>query len=128
MTDSIEVEPGVFSVLRDGQVYEARIDGDTVTIDNRRYPIARADPRKWNPAGPGVQGHGRATIKSPMPGKIIRILVAVGEEIAAGQGVVVVEAMKMQNELKSARAGRVSTISVKENDTVEAGAILAVVE
>jgi biotin carboxyl carrier protein len=63
-----------------------------------------------------------------MPGKIVRVLVGVGDEVAAGQGVIVVEAMKMQNELKTPRAGRVVSVSAKENDTVEAGAVLVVVE
>ena len=128
MNDRMEVEPGVFSILRDGRVYEARVDGDMVTIANRRYAIARVDPRKWNPAGPGALAGGRTTVKSPMPGKIVRILVGVGDEVSAGQGVIVVEAMKMQNELKASRPGRVTALAVKANDTVEAGAVLVVVE
>ena len=128
MPDILQVEPNVFSILRDGQVYEARIDGNTVTIGNRRYTLNQTDPRKWNPAAAHLQTHGRASINSPMPGKIVRVLVAAGDEVAAGQGVIVVEAMKMQNELKTTRAGRVTSVKVKQNDTVEAGAVLVVVE
>jgi biotin carboxyl carrier protein len=63
-----------------------------------------------------------------MPGKVVRILAAAGEEVAAGQGIVVVEAMKMQNEMKAPRAGRVIAITVRENDSVNAGAVLATIE
>ena len=63
-----------------------------------------------------------------MPGKIVRILAAVGQAIQAGQGVVVVEAMKMENELRAARSGVVKEVSVQEGASVEAGALLAVVE
>jgi biotin carboxyl carrier protein len=124
----IEVEPNVFSILLDNTVYEARRDGNIVTIAGRRYDIAQRDPRKWNPASAGIQAHGRDTVKSPMPGKIVRILVSPGDDVPAGHGVIVVEAMKMQNELKTTRAGRISSVNVKENDTVEAGATLIVVE
>jgi len=63
-----------------------------------------------------------------MPGKVVRILLKPGEEVAAGQGVVVVEAMKMQNEVKSTRSGRVSEIRISEGDTVNGNQVLAVVE
>jgi biotin carboxyl carrier protein len=63
-----------------------------------------------------------------MPGKIVRVLVAVGDEVVAGQGILVVEAMKMQNELKAPRDGRVTAIEVRENDSVNAGALLATIE
>jgi biotin carboxyl carrier protein len=118
----LQVEPGVFSVIEDGIVREARVDGNTVTIGGRRYEIKQAGLVRA-----GEVAHGGA-VKSPMPGKIVRVLVGVGDEVAAGQGVIVVEAMKMQNELKTPRAGRVVSVSAKENDTVEAGAVLVVVE
>ena len=70
---------------------------------------------------------GRASLTAAMPGKIVRVLVAVGDEVAAGQGILVIEAMKMQNELKAPRAGRVTAIEVKENDSVNAGALLATI-
>lgn len=126
--DMHEVEPRVFLVLQESVVYEARVDGETVTIGGVKYVIANLDPRKWNPAAAGAQAHGRVTLKAPMPGKVVRVLVAVGEEVVVGQGLVVIEAMKMQNELKTTRAGRVVTIGAKENETVEAGTVLVVVE
>ncbi len=63
-----------------------------------------------------------------MPGKIVRVLVSVGDTVRAGQGIAVIEAMKMQNELKAAGAGTVTSISVKDGDTVTAGAVLAVID
>jgi biotin carboxyl carrier protein len=63
-----------------------------------------------------------------MPGRVVRLLVEVGDEVVEGQGVVVIEAMKMQNELKASKAGRVAKVSVAVGDTVGAGDVLVVVE
>ena len=63
-----------------------------------------------------------------MPGKVVRVLVSAGDEVVAGQAILVVEAMEMQNELKAPRDGRVTAIEVRENDSVKAGAVLAIVE
>jgi biotin carboxyl carrier protein len=122
MTSIIEVEPGVYSILVDGASYEARLSGDEIAVNG--YRIARRQKRASGPAG----AHGKASIVAPMPGKVVRLLVAPEQEVTAGQGIVVVEAMKMQNELKSPRDGRVTALNVKENDSVNAGAILAVIE
>jgi biotin carboxyl carrier protein len=124
----IEVEPGVYSILLDGRIYEARVDGGIVTIAGQRYEIEQLDPRKYIRRGTGAVGKGRNSIKAPMPGKIVRVLVSVGDAVQAGQGIAVIEAMKMQNELKAAGAGIVTSIAVKDGDTVVAGAVLAVIE
>jgi biotin carboxyl carrier protein len=63
-----------------------------------------------------------------MPGKIVRVLIAPGDAVETGQGLIVVEAMKMQNEMKATRAGRVLSVAVKEGTTVSAGQILATIE
>ena len=63
-----------------------------------------------------------------MPGKIVKILVGEGDEVEQGQGLVVVEAMKMENEIKSPKAGVVKKVGVEEGETVESGALLVVVE
>lgn len=128
MPELFEVEPGVFLIFEDGQVSEARVDGDSVSITGVRYSVAVNDARKWNPAAASGRAQGRATIKAPMPGKVVRVLVAVGNAVEAGQGLIVVEAMKMQNELKTQRAGTVIEIHTKENDTVETGTLLLVIE
>jgi biotin carboxyl carrier protein len=126
--DMIEVEPGVYSILVDGAIYEARLDGTTVTIAGHRYRFEEIDPRKFVRRGAGSLKSGQGSVKAPMPGKIVRVLVNVGDEVQAGQGIAVIEAMKMQNELKAPAAGRVTGISVKDNDAVIAGALVAVIE
>ena len=75
-----------------------------------------------------AQGAGPQRITAPMPGKIVRVLVTAGDEVTTGQGLVVIEAMKMENELRAARDGRVSQVSVVDGQSVDAGAILLVVE
>ncbi|MBI2997486.1 MAG: biotin/lipoyl-binding protein, partial [Deltaproteobacteria bacterium] len=76
----------------------------------------------------GIQLEGRQEISVPMPGKVIAVLVSEGDRAEKGQGLVIVEAMKMENEVRSPIAGEVREIRVKAGDAVEAGAILAVVE
>ena len=71
---------------------------------------------------------GRQRILAPMPGRVVRVLVAAGDAVAARQGLLVVEAMKMENELRAAHAGRVVSVAVTEGQSVDAGAVLAVVE
>ena len=77
---------------------------------------------------PGAAGAGPQRVVSPMPGKIVRLLVKTGDQVKAKQGLVVVEAMKMENELRAARDGRVRELSVAEGQSVDAGAVLLVVE
>jgi biotin carboxyl carrier protein len=76
----------------------------------------------------GVGGHGSGRLLAPMPGKVVRVLVAAGDRVEPRQGLVVVEAMKMENELRAGRAGRVREIAVVEGASVEAGALLVVLE
>jgi biotin carboxyl carrier protein len=124
----IEVEPGVYSILSEGNSWEARVIGDEIAIAGHRFQSEIEDPRQWKRSGGAAEAHGRVSIFSPMPGKIVRILAKVGDEVTAGQGIVVMEAMKMQNEMKAPKDGRVTSIDVKENDSVTAGAVLAVIE
>ena len=124
----VEVEPGVYSIIVDGASHEVRVDAGQVTVGKRHFDYQVDDPRQWKRSGDAGGGQSRAAILAPMPGKVVRILVAVGDEVEAGQGIVVVEAMKMQNEMKAPRAGRVAAIQAKENDSVVAGAVLAVIE
>ena len=76
----------------------------------------------------GARGTGPQRLVAPMPGKIVRVLVKAGDQVTARQGLVVVEAMKMENELRAARDGRVRELSVAEGQSVDAGAVLLVVE
>jgi biotin carboxyl carrier protein len=125
--DVVEVEPNVYSVLVDGVSYEARIIGNEVVIAGVHMEFELNDPRQWKRSAGSADSSGRASLTAAMPGKIVRVLVAVGDEVTAGQGILMIEAMKMQNELKSPRAGRVTAIEVKENDSVNAGALLATI-
>jgi biotin carboxyl carrier protein len=129
---AIEVMPGVWSVLLDGRSFEARVisaNGEVVVeIAGRRYPVTVEDPRRNRPKGQAGAGEGRLSLTAPMPGKVVRVLASEGDEIAAGAGVAVIEAMKMQNEIRTPRAGRVTSLPVREGDTLAAGAVVAVVE
>jgi biotin carboxyl carrier protein len=127
-TDIVEVERNVYSILVDGVSYEARIIGNEVTIGGARLSIEIDDPRQWKRSAGAADSSGHASLTAAMPGKIVRVLVAVGDEVIAGQPLLVIEAMKMQNELKSPRTGRVTAIEVKENESVNAGALLATID
>ena len=121
-------EHGVYSVILDGRSYEAYVDGTAVTVDGHRFEIEVHDPRKWSAKSGRHAGEGVQTVVSPMPGKVVRVLVAVGERVQSGQGLVVVEAMKMQNEMKAPRAGSVINVPAKEGSTVVAGEALVAIE
>ena len=119
---------GVFSVLHEGRSYEVRVLAGEVIVNGLAMPYEIEDPRAWKGSAGAGGAKGAVTLKAPMPGKIVKVLVAVGGEVAAGQGIVLMEAMKMQNELKSPKAGRVASVAVQSGDSVAAGAVLAVVE
>jgi biotin carboxyl carrier protein len=100
----------------------AVLDGRTiaVSVNSRQTGRAAVDA--------GGQAHGEQAVKAPMPGRVVRVLVAAGDDVAARQGVVVVEAMKMENELRSPKAGRVKAVAVAVGASVEAGRVLVVIE
>jgi biotin carboxyl carrier protein len=90
------------------------------TVNGRRTGRGSADP--------GAGAHGEQAVAAPMPGRVVRVLVGPGDEVEARQGVVVVEAMKMENELRSPKAGRIKEVNVTPGTSVEAGRVLLVVE
>jgi biotin carboxyl carrier protein len=102
--------------------FEVLIQGDC-----HRFTLMNEQRRAMIRAG-GKGSAGKAMLTSPMPGKVVKLLVTEGQEVEAGQGVIVVEAMKMENELKSALAGKVKEIFVEEGQVVESGAKLLLVE
>jgi biotin carboxyl carrier protein len=124
-----------WSLLPEGGGRQTLVDVDgvapdlTITHDNRSLPIkltsARAKVAGRAAPPPKV---GASAVLSPMPGKVVKVLVAVGDEVKSGQGVVVVEAMKMENELKSPKDGKVKAVAVKEGQPVEAGQSLVTLE
>jgi len=130
--DVREVEPGVYCILLDGHSYEVRIEASTeacyAAVNGRRYSVEVRDPRRLSHSRGVIAVAGRQRVTSPMPGKVVRVLVDEGDEVAAGQGLIVVEAMKMQNEIRSPKAGRVVAVLVKEGAAVAGGEALVEVE
>jgi len=126
-----EISANTFSVLLEGRSYEVRVtrssDGMlTMHAANREFTAEVVDPRAWRGRRHGaVEAQGRQQIVAPMPGKVIRMLARAGETVEAGQGVLVVEAMKMQNEIRSPKSGKVERMLVQEGQPVNAGDVLA---
>jgi biotin carboxyl carrier protein len=131
LENATEVEPGVFSVLIGGRSFEVRLDGappNSASAQGRRFSVEVRDPRNASRGAKSALGSGRQNIVAPMPGKVIRMLVKPGDAVEAGQGLAVVEAMKMQNEMKAPRAARVLEVRSRDGDTVAAGETLVVLE
>jgi biotin carboxyl carrier protein len=122
------VEPNVWSVLLAGRSFEVWLDDGQIRVAGRAFDVRVEDPRALSAETAGGAAGGRRQLLASMPGKVVRLLVAEGEEVVAGQGIVVVEAMKMQNEMPSPKAGRVTLIGIKEGDAVAAGQVLAAIE
>ena len=132
--DVVEIAPLTSSVLLHGEVYEIRLapfpDG-TLKIQAGLYEFTAEviDPRAWRGRRHGhVEVEGRQKIVAPMAGKVVRLLVAAGDKVNAGEGLLVVEAMKMQNEISSPKSGVVERVLVKEGQAVNGGEVLAWVD
>ncbi len=123
-----------YSLIVDNRSFEIEVDnaGDDyhVLVDGRTYHIALVDERRLRVGGSqsSTQLQGQQRVSVPMPGKVIAVLVAPGDQVEKGQGLVIVEAMKMENEVHSPIAGAIKEIKVKAGDTVEGGAVLVIVE
>ena len=124
-------------LLIDGNtVYNCRVENshnhpDDIEVSLRgvSYTVKLTDPKRLRSAQSGAEhDKGTARIVAPMPGKVVRILVEAGTEVEAGAGILVVEAMKMQNEMKAPKAGQVVSIDAEVGSTVNAGDVLAVIE
>ena len=131
--DSAFGRDGVLSLLIDGRSYRCVLDrgpqGDAVTVGGKRYAFAVEDPRSLRSRrGAAAGADGPRAVKAPMPGRVVRVMCAVGDVVEEKQGLIVIEAMKMQNELKSPKAGKVVKLAVGVGDTVGAGDQLVVVE
>jgi biotin carboxyl carrier protein len=136
--DVTPINGAISLILDDGRSYEVSIAEEpagsgnlTVHVNGRVVTAALGTSRAaWGQRvqeGSGVAA-GPHAVTAPMPGKVVKLLVKPGDQVTARQGVVVVEAMKMENELRSAKAGAVAEVRVAEGASVEAGAILVVVE
>jgi biotin carboxyl carrier protein len=126
-----QVQPGLYSVLVEGRSFEVRVEpsanGWMASAGGRRFAVEVEDPRERR-RGAGLGLEGRADVTAPMPGRVVRVLAREGEQVEAGQGLVVVEAMKMQNEMQAPRSGRLVRLSVTEGQAVSAGQVLATIE
>ena len=120
------------SLLIEGRSYEVGLErrptGYTVVLEDDVLSVDLTDAVRGGGATPKRAASGPARVTAPMPGKIVRLLVELGEEVVAGQGLVVMEAMKMENELRAPRAGRVKQLGVREGQAVDTTALLVVVE
>jgi biotin carboxyl carrier protein len=133
------VGEGEYLLIQEGRVYECRVGAArgaqqsrgslVVAVGAGEYDVTLTDTKhlRGTRAVSGEDG-GRAQVVAPMPGKVVRVLVSKGEAVEAGAGLVVVEAMKMQNELKSPKSGTVAELRVEPGATVNAGEVLAVIE
>ena len=122
---------GVLSMLIGGESYEiiANPAQQQIAIRGVRYSVEVRDPRSWRTRRSRAGGQeGAKRITAPMPGKIVRVIAPPGTEVEQGAGVIVIEAMKMQNELKSPKKGKVAKIVAAEGAPVNAGDVLAVIE
>lgn len=134
--EASEVEPNVYLLKHANKIYQIFVAPNekpnepfAVTVGNNNFEIKLIDPKRMrSAAGAGENADGAAEIKTAMPGKVVRVLTEAGAEIKAGDGVIIVEAMKMQNEMKSPKDGTVKEIRFAEGATVNAGDILAVIE
>jgi biotin carboxyl carrier protein len=130
--DAVLVEPDVLSLRIGNRSYEVkfeRVAGATqLAVGSARFAVEVRDPRSLRGRARAADDHGPRKLVAPMPGKVVRVLVSAGSEIEAGAGVVVVEAMKMQNEVKSPKKGKIQKILVAEGTAVNAGDVLAIVE
>jgi biotin carboxyl carrier protein len=130
--DAVLVQPDVLSLRIGNQAYEVkceRIANDLyLWVGSRRFAVEVRDPRSLRGRARAAEDHSPKKLTAPMPGKVVRVLVREGASVDAGAGVLVVEAMKMQNEIKSPKKGTIRKILVTEGATVNAGDVLAIVE
>jgi len=131
--DVVSAQDGMLSLLLQGKSYEVKQETVgaefNVVVGQERFSASVRDPRSFRSRRrSGASEQGVMKIKAPMPGKVVRILAPAGSQVEMGQSVVVIEAMKMQNELKAPKTGVVKKISVAEGAAVEAGQALAEVE
>jgi biotin carboxyl carrier protein len=133
LLDAVSTGEGLLSLLVNGKSYEIKQENTAtetnVVVGHECFNAIVRDPRSFRSRRRAVGGvEGVKKITAPMPGKIVRILAPAGTEVELGQGVLVIEAMKMQNELKSPKKGTVKKLNVAEGAAVEAGQTLAEVE
>jgi biotin carboxyl carrier protein len=131
--DCAHLPDGAYSIILDGRVYDIAVDvnGRSCVLSTRETRLMAEvhDPRTLEPRASSHAGQsGPRSLQAEMPGKVVRILVSEGEAVEFEQGLLVIEAMKMQNEIRSPRRGIVRQIGVREGATVSAGGFLISLE
>ena len=136
--DAVEIGADTYSILFAGRAFEARVSSEDpgenaeghllVRCAGTEFRVQVRDPRGWRAGRPNaLETTGPQQVVAPMPGKVVRVLVAVGETVEAGRGLVVVEAMKMQNEIRAPKSGRIEHVLVVEGQAVRTQEILLVI-
>lgn len=135
LVDLLRVDPALYSVLIGGRSYEIDVleteDALVVLVDGQPFRVEIQDEQQRRlraAVGKGEAKAGKRIVTAPMPGKVVKLLVKPGDAVKPGDGVIVVEAMKMENELKASAAGTVKEIRVEEGKAVSGGEILVVIE
>jgi biotin carboxyl carrier protein len=133
--DFLQVDPGLYSLLIGGRSYEIDLlkveDALMVLVDGQPFRVEIQEERERRlraAAGKADLKAGKRVVAAPMPGKVVRVLVRPGDAVRPGEGLVVVEAMKMENELRAPLAGTVKEIRVEEGRAVSGGEVLVVIE
>jgi biotin carboxyl carrier protein len=122
---------GVFSLLIGGHSHEvvANVAQQQLAIGRDRYSVEVRDPRSWRARKARAAGiEGPKKVLAAMPGKVVRIIASEGAQVEQGSGIIVIEAMKMQNEIKAPKKGTIAKIFAAEGAAVNAGDVLAIVE
>jgi len=130
LVDVAQVTPDRLSILIGGKSYDViRGPAGTIRVGEHTYEVSISDPRSWRSRQQALSAtFGSQKLTASMPGKVVRVLASAGQKIVAGQGLVVIEAMKMQNEIRSPREGTVRAILVREGGNVSPGEVVAIVE
>ncbi len=135
LVDLLRVDSTLYSLLISGRSFEVDLleveDGFMVLVDGQPFRVEIQDEQKRRLRAAGGKETARAakrSVAAPMPGKVVKLLVKPGDAVQAGDGVIVVEAMKMENELKAPAPGTVKEIRVEEGKAVSAGEVLVVIE
>jgi biotin carboxyl carrier protein len=131
-----EVEPNVYLLKHKNKIYQIFVAPNQnsnepmqVSVGGNNFEVKLADPKRLRGIGAAAgQADGVAEIKTAMPGKLVRVLVEVGATVEKGDSILVVEAMKMQNEMKAPKDGSVKEIRFAEGATVNVGDVLAIIE
>jgi biotin carboxyl carrier protein len=130
--EAILARPDVLSLRIGNLAYEVkseRVANDLhLWVGSARFAVEIRDPRSLRGRSRAADDQGPKKVTAPMPGKVVRLLLREGDEVEVGAGIAVVEAMKMQNEIKSPKKGTIKKIAVSEGAAVNAGDLLAIVE